>query len=539
VSYVVKAGAQARPIQTGSLPAPLGGINSNDPLANMDPNDCVYMYNLIPMLNGLHVRDGYVEWKTAVAGTGGVRTLIPVKSQNASGGSQDRLFAVTILGIYEVTSSGTAPAIVVSFPITTGNAGYGHWFEYTTTSLQYIIYLDEANGMYTFNVGTNTWLKVTLGGGANQISGVDPANLVHGCSYKGRLWLVERDSSRAWYLAPDALYGAATKFELGNKFLKGGFLVGTYIYMVNGSVGPQKFLVFISSVGDVSLWTGTDPASATTWDSAGSFYAGDIPAGRNIANSTQFNGDLLIISIYGVIPVSNLIAGLTINDKKIAFTDKISALINSQIFQTRNQRGWEIVAHPKENLIIINSPLLAGNPYLQFVQNVATQGWGIFRGIPYQCSAVYNGELYFGTSDNRVCVHRGDVDNESLAGTGSTAINWSLLTAFIKSTPNQKIPSFIRAYFSAANAPSWDAQVAYDYNTLENTATIPNTTPKGDVWSLGLWDTAIWGSNSTSYEDIRGLAGIGVNMAIALRGSSISQTTFLGFETAYREGGFM
>jgi hypothetical protein len=538
VSYVVKSPNKPPPINTGTLPAPLGGINSNDPLANMDPNDCIYIYNLIPMLNGLHVRDGYVEWRTGVAGTGGVRTLISVKSQDPTGGSQDHLFACTSAGIYDVTSSGTAPALVVTFGITANNAGYGHWFEYTTTSLQYIIYLDEENGMYTYQVNTATWLKVIQGAGANQILNVNPANFVHGVSYKGTLFLVEKNSSRCWYLAVDALYGPATKFELGNKFLKGGPLVGAYIYMVNGSVGPQKFIVFLSSVGDVSLWTGTNPG-VTDWTSAGSFYAGDLPAGRRVANSNQFNGDLLIISIYGVIQVSNLIAGMTINDRKVMFTDKISALINQQIFQTRNQQGWEIVAHPKENLIIINSPLLAGSSYIQFIQNVATQGWAIFRGIPYLCSAVYNGELYFGTLDNRVCVHRGDVDNESLAGTGSTAINWSMLTAYLKSTPNQKIPSFVRAYFSAANTPAWDAQTVYDYNITENPSTVPNTSPSGSVWNVGLWDAAVWGGNLTAANDIRGTAGIGVNVAVALRGSSISPTTFLGFETAYRQGGFM
>lgn len=529
--------SQPQIAKSGGIPAPIGGINANDPLANMNPEDLIYSFNMIPMQNGLHVRDGYQEWETAVAGAGGIRTMISLKSQNATGGSQDKMFAVTILGIYDVTGTGTAPALVVVFPAQTGDAGYGTYTRFTTVADQFLLYFDEVNGMYTYAVSTGVWLKVSFGAGANQILGVDPATLAMGVSHAGRLFFVERNSSRSWYLAPGAIYGTATLFELGNKFQKGGYLVGAYVNSVSGQSGPVAYIVFISSAGDVSVWTGSDPSTAATWSTAGCFYIGDTPLGRNIA--TFFNGDLFMISIFGVTPLQALIAGLTLNDQIISYTSKISTLINQNIFATRLSRGWEIVTHPRQNMLIINSPVVAGQPPLQYVQNLATKGWGLYRGIPYQCSTVFGGQFYFGTADNRVCLHIGDADNVALNGTGALAINWSMLTAFAKSDPVMKIPSFIRAYFTTAVAPSFDVKIYFDYNTVENISTIPYISPGGSVWDAGLWDTAIWGGGISSFNSIEGGVGIGVNMAIALRGSSISQTTLIGFEAVWREGSFM
>lgn len=521
----------------GSIPVPIGGINSAVGLADMSPTDSVYSYNLIPTVAGLKVRSGYNEWSTNVAGAGGVRTMMSVKSQNATGGSQDRLFACTITGIYEVTSGGNAPTLVVTFGTQTGDAGYGYYHNTTTTAGQFTCYYDEVNGMYTYAVATNTWLKVTLGAGAGQISGVDPATLVFGVTHKGRQWLVEKNSSRAWYLAPGAVYGAATLFELGNKFLKGGYLVGIYLYTVNGTNGPISFLVFLSSAGDVSIWQGNDPAAATTWDSIGCFYVGDLPLGRNVANS--FNGELVIISIYGIIPVSKLITGLTLDDAKINYTNKISNLINPNLSATRASRGWEIASVPQQNLILIASPKQTGQPYIQYCQNLSTLGWTVYRNIPYQCSAVFNGNLYFGTSDNRVCIHQGDVDNTSLTGTNSVNITWSLLTAFAKSDPVMKIPSFLRTYFISMQPVSYDVKVYFDYNIVENLTTVSSGGFSGSVWDGSNWDSAIWGGGTTPANSIEGLSGIGVNMAVALRGSSNSSTTCIGFEAVWREGGYM
>lgn len=528
-------------IKTDTLPAPLGGINSNTALARMDPNDCIFSYNMVPANNGLDVREGFKEWVTAIAGTGGIRTLISVRSGNAAAGVLNRLYAATILGLYEVTNTGTAPALAIAFAVQTGNAGYGAYTHFTTTAGQFVIYWDELNGMYTLNVTTNTWTKTTMGAGAGQISNVDPALLVHGVSKNGTLFMAEKDSSRSWYLAPGTIFGAATLFELGNKFIHGGYLVGVYLYTVSGGTGPISHIVFLSSSGDVSVWQGYNPADATNWSNVGNFYVGQMPFGRGVANSNQFNGDLLIISVFGIIAVSDLIAGLDINDEKIQYTKKISQLINSYVYQTLNSRGWEIYSSPRKNLNIVNVPAIVGQPSIQFVQNTSTQGWGLWRDLPVQCGATYGGDFYFGTADGRVCLATGSVDNVKLDGTGAVLINFSMLSAYSNAgNVNQKVPSFIRAYFRAGTTPSYSCKMMFDFQTSEVLGPISSSTPLGGaIWDTDLWDAGIWGGAPDAVNGMQGASGIGVNMAIALRGSCSSPTTLIGFEPAWTEGAYM
>jgi hypothetical protein len=145
------------------LPAPSKGIDAITNLMQMQPDEALYIYNMRPTQNGLQVRDGYQDWCTGMAGAGGVRTVIAVRGANTAG-NQDYLFACTIDGIYDCTSSSAAPTLVVTFPTQTGNAGWGQWEHCTNAGGDVMLmYCDEVNGYYTFDTSTYTWLKITQG----------------------------------------------------------------------------------------------------------------------------------------------------------------------------------------------------------------------------------------------------------------------------------------------------------------------------------------------------------------------------------------
>jgi hypothetical protein len=110
-----RLGAAFKPtVQVQSIPASVGGVNKLDALMRMPLEDCIYTYNLMPVERGLQLRKGYREWATG-AGTGEVRTLLPYESPSQSS-AQDRLWAVTNEGIYNVTSfSETTPTKDVTF----------------------------------------------------------------------------------------------------------------------------------------------------------------------------------------------------------------------------------------------------------------------------------------------------------------------------------------------------------------------------------------------------------------------------------------
>ena len=52
---------------TASIPAPVGGLNARDSLANMAPTDAVVMENWYPTTTSVDVRKGYQPWSTGYA----------------------------------------------------------------------------------------------------------------------------------------------------------------------------------------------------------------------------------------------------------------------------------------------------------------------------------------------------------------------------------------------------------------------------------------------------------------------------------------
>ena len=120
-----------------TFPASTGGVNAVDGLMLMPPTDCIYTTNLMPSEYGLRLRKGYQEWATGCvedpprAPDSNVNSIIPFES-NVQDVSNDRLFAVTAEGIWDVTLQNTTnPVQEVTFAQTSNPAGFGVWTEFT------------------------------------------------------------------------------------------------------------------------------------------------------------------------------------------------------------------------------------------------------------------------------------------------------------------------------------------------------------------------------------------------------------------------
>jgi len=98
---------QGTAAQVASLPAPIGGWNARDSLANMEPTDAVQLTNMFPTVSSVNLRGGYQQFATGI--TGQVESLF-----NYSGGASEKLFAVAGGKIYDVTAGGAVGAAVVS-----------------------------------------------------------------------------------------------------------------------------------------------------------------------------------------------------------------------------------------------------------------------------------------------------------------------------------------------------------------------------------------------------------------------------------------
>jgi hypothetical protein len=528
---------QQQTVISQPYPAPTGGINAISGLAEPMFQDAIYAFNMVPSQYGMKVRDGYTEWCTNV-GDGGVRTVIPYKSTSVG---EDKLFAAAEDGIYDVTATSTSPSSVLTFGSADATSGYGQYVNFINVGGdKFILYCDETNGYHLYTQSTDTWAAVAAGAAAGQINGADPGNFCFCMIWKKRVWFVERNTGNAYYLPVGQVTGTVTKFNFSNKFKQGGYLVGLWNWTVDGGEGVDDYLVAISSAGDVVVYKGTDPASANTFDQRGVYFIGPTPAGRRVAGA--FGGELYLLSSYGLVPISKLMSGQVIIDTSIYVSRKITPLINTEMASKRLELGWEVKLLPSQNLLMISSPKGANESYIQFVQSLDTRGWAIYRDFPYETGDSWNGAFFLGTTDNRILIHTGTLDNVTIASPGEgEAIEFSILTWYQDlGTPAQsKVTQLIRPTFVADKLPIYAVLARYDYDLQEAVAVPISTAPTGSVWDVAIWDSAVWGAGLVAFNGLSGASGMGRSVAIALRGTCQARTTLVRFDLAYTAGNIL
>lgn len=369
-----------------------------------------------------------------------------------------------------------------------------------------------------------------------------PANFAAVCVWKNRVWLVEKNSTRAWYLGINAVFGEATSFDFGSKMKAGGPLVNLYNWSYDGGSGMDTLLVGISTAGDVVIYQGTDPSSINSFSLKGCWSLGGVPYGRRIA--TDNGGDILILSTVGIIPLSKLVVGkipAEASDKDVYATAKISNLFNVLVSGAKSLRGWALHVHPTDNALIVLIPTQAGQQSQQLAMSFATRGWARYRDLPMYSAGVWNGQLYFGDAQ-RVCINTGYVDNVNLAGTAYTPVQWSLLTGYTNlGNANAKKVELIRPeLISEGSNPVVEAQAFYDLNMTEPAPpTSGVASGGGSAWGSAVWDTATWGGAYSPSAVTQGALGFGRSVAIAARGSAVARTVVTGFHVMFREGGLL
>ena len=518
------------------LPAPIGGINTISAGVDMPSTDLVYCYNMIGAEYGLRSRLGWREWCTGLGGEQ-VRSLLPFTGSTASGGN-DRLFACTTSGIWDVSSSSAAPSKVVTFGTANTDSGFGISCVFVAAGGHYLCYTDEANGYYTYAETGAAWTAGGIGG--TPVTGADPTKLVFVMPWKNRLWFVEKDSGKGWYLGIGAVSGAATSFTFGNRFKAGGDLRGLYSWTYDGGSGIDDRLVAVSGGGDVLVYVGTDPSSASTFSLDGVWQVGAVPAYRRLA--TDFGGDLLLMSTTGLLPLSKLVIGNVVYDRSQYQTYKIANTFNQLQQGTRTMRGWGMYLHPEDAALILTVPTAAAQPTQQLAMSISTRGWHQYRDMPMGvCAATWGGKLYFGTEDGRVCINDGYVDGILLSNVNAySTINWSFLTAPTNlGSPNQKrVSQIVTSIISQGGSTTHTAAPRFGWDMAEPAAPSGTTTVAGG-WDSGLWDTALWGGGYSPQRTVFGAIGLGSVAAIAVRGSSSSRTVVTGIDVAFEEGGLL
>lgn len=529
--------AQKSSLKAESMLAPINGVNASENMAAMGATNCIYTFNLMPKNFGSTVRAGYREWANGVTGADGVRTMVTFLGL-ASNGAEDRLFACTSEGIFDVTIDGTtSPIQVVTWPVQDPFAGLVIFTQYTTAAGAFLLLTDGANGYYTFEGSTNTWTEETLTGPG------DARDLAFVTVWKNRVWFVEKNSGSAWYLPVGSFTGTATEFEFGNKFRYGGQLVGLWNWTLDGGNGIDDYLVVISEAGDLIVYQGTDPAQAAEFGEVGAWFIGAMPFGRRVAS--DFGGDLMVLSSYGLVSMNDLLKGSTIGGDERYMTTPIAPYIREVMSDSRELQGWEINADPEEGIVIIDTPTRAGKAPIQFVMNMGTKAWGFWRDVPLSTMVPWRGGFYFGSQDqNSIWKFSGSVDHARLdpdVDGPATTINWSMLSSYssLGAPASNKLLQFMRPVFSSDAEPAFEIVPRFDFDVREGSTNPIATTGVAGRWDIDSWENAVWGGGDVSQDNPTGVSGMGRYVAYALKGSSSVRTTLVAVDVLYTEAGLL
>lgn len=529
-----KRRSQEQATQTAFMSAPQGGVNAVASAGNVPPQDALYLYNMIPQEYGVAVRKGYREWCNPVPLGNGIRTLIPFNTQQAAADPLNKLFAATSDGIYDVSVANGTPVKVLDWPIKSDPAGYCSWHHYATVAGQYLLVCDLVNGYYIYSQSTGSWTQ-------GSITGPDEAVMDYVMVWKNRVWFIERNSGNAWYLPAGQISGNATKFEFGNKFKYGGWLKSIWNWTLDAGEGVDDYLVAVGSAGDLVVYKGTDPSQAANFNMVGWWYIGRSVQGRR--QGDDMGGELLLLSSYGVIQTSKLIAGLPATDEGTSISYKINPRLNNYMERVANEFGWSMRLFARGQIIWITTPKEVGKPWMQFVYSTVTRAWSQFLDIPMQCCESWGTNFFFGSDDNRVFMYDGFSDNVLLEDNGESAkaIDWEMLTGYhlFTGTPEFKRVQFLRPQFIGTAKPLYAIKASYDFDLQQIIATPPYTDPLTGLWNTGVWDNSYWGGSYIVDQPPRGASGMGRHIAIALKGSSALETIFLGTDVLLDRGGML
>lgn len=491
-----KARISKQRARTSSVPAPLGGWNARDALGAMGPQDAVWLTNFFPGTSAVILRSGYTQWATGI--TGYVNSVMGYVS-----GSSSKLFAAAGTSIYDVTSGGAVGAASVT-GLTNVKFQY---INFTTTGGSYMLMVNGADKMRIFD-GTS-W-HADGDGAPYDVTGVNTQNCINIQAFKNRIWMIQQNTLKAWYLPINAIGGAATSLDMSSVFQDGGSLIAAMTWTIDAGYGMDDLMAFITSTGEIAVYRLTDPTTPSGISLIG-LYAVGSPIGYRCY--IKYMGDLLIITQDGVTPMSRQLQSSRL-DPRVNVTDKIQFAVSTAVSSYSANFGWQLLAFPKENMLFLNVPIAVGSQQQQYVMNTITGSWCNFTGWEANCWELFGDNPYFGGNGYVGKAWTGTADN-------SSNITASALQSFQDYGYNgQKSANLIRYHLFANTSPSVSGNVNVDYDLSDYTASLSTVLSGVGLWDSATWDASPWGGDLSPTAQWQVCTGIGYTLAPAIKTST-------------------
>lgn len=478
-----KVAYPAPDVITKVIPAPTEGWDAISPLADMSPQRAPILDNFVPRPGFVESRKGYQTWINT-------STSVPVETLMV----YQRPAAVTMYAaagstLFDVTASAT---ISTALPIVIATSYAGARWEWTNfTPAGAATVIQFVNGMDVLQQISGTVRTAVAITGLSVVPGPPTtANFTNIHAQKRRLWYIVEDSTIAIFMPTDAITGPIAGYQdLGALWSKGGSLLTIGSWTIDGGQGPTDYVVFLSSMGQISIYAGTDPTSASDWQLKGTFNVAP-PIGKRCLY--RFGSDLLIITHQGVLPISQVLPFDPSADRSSAVTSRIQNAMIEAAATYGDEFGWEIISYPLEALLFLNVPLDAGNTQWQYVMNTVTGAWCRFKGWNANTFAVFNDMLMFGDNTGGIkWAYKGGIDGtETIYAEMQVAFNW------FDNPGRLKRMTFLQPLLTAVGGqltPSLGVDVDFANNPPQSTVVSANTF---SLWDVALWDVGMWSGNT-------------------------------------------
>jgi len=452
-----------------SYPSPIGGWNARDALAEMPQNDAVELENWFPGTSYCEMRGGYADHATGMAQTG--KTLMTYNGLDGT----NSMWCVDSTGVYNVTAAGAVGATVIART----NAKH-QWLQFGDGTSNWLIAANGVDKPLYYN-GT-TWTAVD-NVTTPALTGLTTTKIISLFASKGRLYFIEKDSLSFWYLPAGVAGGALLEFDLSGVARMGGFLMAGATWTVDGGDGPDDRVVFITSQGEVIVYQGDNPSSASFWQLVGVYNLGK-PLGRRCL--TRYGGDVIVLTQNGAFPLSAAIQSSTIN-YSTALSFKIQNAFTEAARDYGTTFGWTPILYPDQSALIVNIPIAEDGEHQQYVMNTITKAWCKFTQWNAEDFAIFNSKLYFATSTKVVLAWSSHRDGSSnIIAYGKQAFSYFGAPGTLKKF------TLYRPVLSTDGSLTFSADIDIDFQDSPLLSTAGSASVARAVWDQSLWDVGLW-----------------------------------------------
>ncbi len=446
------------------LAVPLKGWTEVNSL--LDDDGLSVSENVFPTTRGLRVRGG--AERAATTGGDAVTKMFNYKSSTV-----EKLFAATATDVYDI--SGLDDAVAPTADITTQTGGDYSTHYFGTVGGQFMFLVNGADAAQYFD--GSAWALTT-------ITGVATADLNYVWSHKNRVWFVEKNSNVAWYLPIDSIGGAALSFSLEGVFKLGGSLLFGSVWSQDSGDGMDDRIVFVSTLGEVAVYQGTNPGAASDWAIVG-VYKCDPPMGKDAHMKT--GGDLMIATTSGLVGLSAIVS----KDPVALSYDALSRVIEpswryyAAISATAN---WEITKWPLETMAVVAIP---SSSSVCLPVNMNTGAWTKYTGWDVQSAALFDGDMYFGSRDGFIRKAEATGNDDGF----SYVARWAYSPQNFDAPINIKHGHAMKVDFKASSA--FTCQLSMSGTGTADFPAEPNpyveeAITTGSLWDIGVWDVDVW-----------------------------------------------